>query len=128
MCVGCRPARSRSRRAAGPRRTQHPYLDGADGIVLDRAGNVWTAANERNAIVLARRDGRVVEYFRNPADTTSKLRNGGPLEFPTSPVLLPDGRLCVTQSDGSRRDNAPNTAGEANPTGPVRAKISCVRP
>ncbi|WP_372667577.1 SMP-30/gluconolactonase/LRE family protein [Amycolatopsis kentuckyensis] len=107
---------------------QHPYLEGADGIVLDRAGNVWTAANERNAIVLARRDGRVVEYFRNPADATSKLRNAGPLEFPTSPVLLPDGRLCVTQSDGSRRDNAPNTAGEASPTGAVRAKISCVRP
>lgn len=107
---------------------QHPYLEGADGIVLDRAGNVWTAANERNAIVLARRDGRVVEYFRNPADAASKLRNAGPLEFPTSPVLLPDGRLCVTQSDGNRRDNAPNTAGEASPTGAVRAKISCVRP
>jgi sugar lactone lactonase YvrE len=107
---------------------QHPYLEGADGIVLDRAGNVWTAANERNAIVLARRDGRVTEYFRNPADATSKLRNAGPLEFPTSPVLLPDGRLCVTQSDGNRRDNAPNTAGEASPAGPVRAKISCVRP
>lgn len=107
---------------------QHPYLEGADGIVLDRAGNVWTAVNERNAIVLARRDGRVVEYFRNPADATTKLRNGGPLEFPTSPVLLPDGRLCVTQSDGNRRDNSPNTAGEATPTGPVRAKISCVKP
>ncbi|SEF30199.1 Sugar lactone lactonase YvrE [Amycolatopsis pretoriensis] len=107
---------------------QHPYLEGADGIVVDRAGNVWTAANERNAIVLTRRDGRVVEYFRNPADATSKLRNAGPLEFPTSPVLLPDGRLCVTNSDGNRRDNAPNTAGEASPAGAVRAKISCVRP
>ena len=107
---------------------QHPYLEGADGIVLDRAGNVWTAANERNAIALARRDGRVVEYFRNPADTTTKLRNGGPLEFPTSPVLLPDGRLCVTQSDGGRRDNFPNTAGEAGPGKPALAKISCVKP
>ncbi|MEU0530470.1 SMP-30/gluconolactonase/LRE family protein [Amycolatopsis tolypomycina] len=107
---------------------QHPYLEGADGIVLDRAGGVWTAVNERNAIVVARRDGRVTEYFRNPADTTSKLRNGGPLEFPTSPVLLPDGRLCVTQSDGNRRDNAPNTAGEAAPAGAVRAKVSCVKP
>ena len=107
---------------------QHPYLEGADGIVLDRAGNVWTAANERNAIVLARRDGRVVEYFRNPADATSKLRNGGPLEFPTSPVLLPDGRLCVTQSDGNRRDNAPNTAAKRTRREPVRGKISCVSP
>lgn len=106
---------------------QHPYLEGADGIVLDRAGNVWTAANERNAIVLARRDGRVVEYFRNPADAATKLRNGGPLEFPTSPVLLPDGRLCVTQSDGGRRDNSPNTAGEAGPGKAALAKVSCVR-
>ncbi|WP_290054591.1 SMP-30/gluconolactonase/LRE family protein [Amycolatopsis solani] len=107
---------------------QHPYLEGADGIVLDRAGGVWTAVNERNAIVVARRDGRVSEYFRNPADPASKLRDGGPLEFPTSPVLLPDGRLCVTNSDVNRRDNAPNTAGEATPSGAVRAKVSCVKP
>ncbi|WP_410619390.1 SMP-30/gluconolactonase/LRE family protein [Amycolatopsis sp. cmx-8-4] len=96
-------------------------------VPMDRAGNVWTAANERNAIVLARRDGRVVEYFRNPADATTKLRNGGPLEFPTSPVLLPAGRLCVTQSDGGRRDNSPNTAGEVGPGKAALAKVSCVR-
>ena len=107
---------------------QHPYLEGVDGIVLDRAGNVWSAVNERNAIVVARRDGRVVEYFRNVPDATTKLRNTGPLEFPTSPVVLADGRVCVTQSDGSRRDNFPNTGGEASPTGAVRGKISCVKP
>jgi sugar lactone lactonase YvrE len=106
---------------------EHPYLEGADGIVLDRAGNVWTAANERNAIVVVRRDGRVVEFFRNPVDPATKLRNTGPLEFPTSPILLPDGRLCVTQLDANRRDNSPNTAGEVNPNGPNRAKISCVK-
>ncbi len=107
---------------------QHPYLEGIDGIVLDRVGNVWSAVNERNAIVVARRDGRVVEYFRNAPDATTKLRNTGPLEFPTSPVVLPDGRVCVTQSDGGRRDNFPNTGGEATPAGPVRGKISCVKP
>ena len=107
---------------------QHPYLEGIDGIVLDRAGNVWSAVNERNAIVVARRDGRVVEYLRNAPDATTKLRNTGPLEFPTSPVVLADGRVCVTQSDGSRRDNFPNTGGEASPTGAVRGKISCVKP
>jgi sugar lactone lactonase YvrE len=106
---------------------EHPYLEGADGIVLDRAGNVWTAANERNAIVVVRRDGRVVEFFRNPVDPATKLRNTGPLEFPTSPILLPDGRLCVTQLDANRRDNSPNTAGEVSPNGPNRAKISCVK-
>jgi sugar lactone lactonase YvrE len=107
---------------------EHPFLEGVDGIVLDRAGNVWAAANERNAIVVARRDGRVVEYFRNTPDATTKLRNTGPLEFPTSPILLPDGRLCVTQSDGSRRDNFPSSGGEVGPAGPNRAKVSCVKP
>jgi hypothetical protein len=43
-------------------------------------------------------------------------------------VVLADGRLCVTQSDGGRRDNFPNTGGEASPAGAVRGKISCVKP
>lgn len=104
---------------------QHPYLEGADGIALDRAGNVWTAVNERNAVVVVTRGERVREFLRNPADPVTKLRNGGPLEFPTSPVVLPDGRLCLAHSDGSRRDNFPNTGGEVGPAGPNRAKLSC---
>ncbi len=28
----------------------HPLLDGADGIALDEAGNIWVSANERNSI------------------------------------------------------------------------------
>ncbi|WP_410661252.1 SMP-30/gluconolactonase/LRE family protein [Amycolatopsis sp. lyj-112] len=104
---------------------QHPYLEGADGIALDRAGNVWTAVNERNAVVVVTRGERVREFLRNPADPVTKLRNGGPLEFPTSPVVLPDGRLCLAHSDGGRRDNFPNTGGEVRPTGPNRAKLSC---
>jgi sugar lactone lactonase YvrE len=103
---------------------QHPYLEGADGIALDRSGNVWAAANERNAIVVARKHGDAIEVFRNPADETTKLRNGGPLEFPTSPFLL-DRSLCVTSSDGNRRDNSPNTAGEVRPASAAVAKISC---
>ncbi|HVQ90561.1 MAG TPA: SMP-30/gluconolactonase/LRE family protein [Mycobacteriales bacterium] len=103
----------------------HPLLDGADGIALDRAGNIWTAANERNAVVVVTPQRRVVEVFRSPADPATRLRNTGPMEFPTSPFLT--GRtLCVTQSDGSRRDNAPNTGGEATPTGAVRAKVNCL--
>jgi sugar lactone lactonase YvrE len=104
---------------------QHVSLEGADGIALDRAGNVWTAANERNAIVVVGANGEVTEFFRNPANVTTMLRNGGPLEFPTSPFLLGH-TLCVTSSDGNRRDNSPNSAGEVRPGSPAVAKISCL--
>ena len=103
---------------------QHPALDGADGIALDRAGNVWVVPNERNVVVVVDRRGGVTEYFRNPVGA-GNLRNGGPLEFPTSPVL--SGRtFCTTSSDGNRRDNSPNTAGEAQPGSAVVGKVSCL--
>jgi sugar lactone lactonase YvrE len=102
---------------------QHPALDGADGIALDRKGNIWVDANERNAVVVVDKHGRVEELFRNPP--VANLRNGGPLEFPTSPVLA--GRtFCNTNSDGLRRDNAPNTAGEAAPGTAVLGKVNCL--
>jgi sugar lactone lactonase YvrE len=104
---------------------QHPLLEGADGFVLDEAGNMWVDANERNAIVVAKPTGQVSEIFRNPPDATTKLRNGGPLETPTSPFLS-DRKLCTSNSDGNRRDNFPSTAGEIKPAGPNRGKISCM--
>ena len=95
----------------------HPYLEGVDGITLDRAGNILGAVNERNAIVVVTTRDRTVELFRNPVAST-RLRNEGPLEFPTSPVVV--GRtLCVASSDGARRDNLPNAPGEG-------AKVSCL--
>ncbi len=113
----------------------HPYLEGTDGIALDRAGNIWNAANERNAIVVVGKHGRVVEAFRNPVNPDTGLRNaantpaGNPhiLEFPTSPFLL-GSKFCVAQSDGDRRDNSPRAAGQVNGGGPVgaRGKISCM--
>jgi sugar lactone lactonase YvrE len=103
---------------------QHPALDGADGIALDRDGTIWVDPNERNAIVTVDQHGRVSEFFRNPVDTAN-LRNGGPLEFPTSPVLA-GRRFCTTSSDGNRRDNSPNTAGEASPGSAVVGKVSCL--
>ena len=96
---------------------QHPYLDGADGIVLDDDDNIYVAANERNAIAVVTDDGRAVELYRNPVGA-DRLRNAGPLEFPTSPVLV-GRKLCVTNSDGARRDNFPAAPGEG-------AKINCV--
>jgi sugar lactone lactonase YvrE len=103
----------------------HPYLDGVDGIALDAAGNIWADANERNAIVVVRKNGEVVELFRNDPDATTRLRNRGPLETPTSPFLLGH-KFCTANSDGNRRDNAPNTAGEIAPGAEFQGKISCM--
>jgi sugar lactone lactonase YvrE len=111
----------------------HPYLEGTDGIALDRAGNIWNSANERNAIVVVTRQG-VSEVFRNPANAAG-LRNSADaavgnnhiLETPTSPVLL--GKIfCTANSDGNRRDNSPNAPGEINnaPDSTMRGKISCM--
>lgn len=113
---------------------QHPLLEGVDGIALDRAGNIWNAANERNAIVLITGYG-VFEVFRNPVNMVTALRNAAEtaegnrhiLELPTSPFLLGN-MLCVAQSDGDRRDNSPRAAGEVNggaATPGARGKISC---
>jgi sugar lactone lactonase YvrE len=96
-----------------------PRLEGIDGIALDIFGNVWTTANERNAIVIVTSLlKRVIEFFRNEEDMNTLLRNNGPMETPTSPFL--SGRaLCITHSDGGRRDNNPPDAGEGS-------KVSCM--
>jgi sugar lactone lactonase YvrE len=102
---------------------QHPALDGADGIALDRRGAIYVDANERNAVVVVDRRGRVSELFRNPV--VANFRNAGPLEFPTSPVIA--GRtFCTASFDINRRDNAPNAAGEAAPATAVVGKVSCL--
>src|SRR3954453_18318227 len=83
----------------------HPYLEGTDGIALDRAGNIWNSANERNAIVVVTKRGDVIEVFRNPVNANgfrnsadAAVGNDHILEFPTSPVLI--GRtFCTSQSD-----------------------------
>jgi sugar lactone lactonase YvrE len=103
----------------------HPILEGADGFVMDVAGNMWVDANERNAIGFVTAGRQVLEVFRNLPDVTTHLRNTGPLETPTSPVLVGH-KLCTANSDGNRRDNFPSTAGEIGGTGQPRGKISCI--
>lgn len=103
----------------------HPMIEGADGIVLDTAGNIWVDANERNAVVFVSIWGDVIEVFRNSPDATTKLRNTGPLETPASPVLAGH-KFCTSNSDGNRRDNFPSTAGEIGGTGQPKGKISCL--
>jgi sugar lactone lactonase YvrE len=105
---------------------QNPAMEGADGFVLDEAGNAWVDANERNAVVfVSHATHEVVEVFRNPADLGTGLRNGGPLETPTSPVLMGH-QLCTANSDGNRRDNSPSTAGEIGGASQPKGKISCL--
>lgn len=110
----------------------HPLLEGSDGIALDRAGNIWADANERNAIIVVERDGRVTEVFRNPVNSAGLRNSADPalgnnhiLELPTSPLLLGK-RFCTANSDGNRRDNSPNSAGEVSPSGAAKGKISCM--
>jgi sugar lactone lactonase YvrE len=114
----------------------HPILEGGDGIALDVAGNIWVDANERNAVAVVTKDGRVTEVFRNPVNAAG-LRNSAEasvgndhiLEFPTSPFL--SGKVfCTSMSDGDRRDNSPRSAGEidasGNTVGKNLGKISCM--
>jgi DNA-binding beta-propeller fold protein YncE len=113
----------------------HPFLEGTDGIALDRAGNIWNSANERNAIVVVTKEGSVLEVFRNRPNKAG-LRNSADtpegisriVEFPTSPFLSGK-RFCTSNSDGDRRDNSPRAAGEinaGNAAAVARGKISCM--
>jgi sugar lactone lactonase YvrE len=104
---------------------QHALLEGTDGIALDRQGQIWNSANERNAIVVVMEKRNVIEIFRNDPDETTHLRNNGPLEFPTSPFLLGK-QFCTANSDGNRRDNSPASAGELGGAGKPLGKISCM--
>lgn len=102
----------------------HPLLEGIDGIALDAAGNIWATAHERNAILRVSEDAEVREVFRNPMDVATRLRNAGPLEFPTTPFFA-GRKLCLAHSDQNRRDNSPNGAGEVGPGLPALGKLSC---
>jgi len=107
---------------------QHPSLEGIDGFVLDSEGNVWADANERQAVIFINNDNgefQIKGEFRNAPDPATLLRNLGPLEFPTSPVLAGN-TLCTSNTDIDRRDNSPSTGGEISPAGPARGKISCL--
>ena len=76
--------------------TQSALLEGADGPAFDPQGNLWVAANERNAVVLVQPDGRVFDVQKNDSK--------GPLEFPTSVVFV-GATAYVSNFDTPRRDN-----------------------
>jgi len=75
---------------------QSPLLEGADGPAFDPKGNLWVAANERNAVVMVTLDGKVQDIAKNDSK--------GPLEFPTSVVFVGN-TAYVNNFDTPRRDN-----------------------
>ena len=75
---------------------QSALLEGADGPAFDPRGNLWVAANERNAVVMVTPDARIFEIAKNGSK--------GPLEFPTC-VAFVNGVAYVSNFDTPRRDN-----------------------
>jgi sugar lactone lactonase YvrE len=75
---------------------QSALLEGADGPAFDPRGNLWVAANERNAVVAVSPDGEVYDITKNDSK--------GPLEFPTSVVFVGN-TAYVSNFDTPRRDN-----------------------
>lgn len=75
---------------------QSALLEGADGPDFDRHGNLWVAANERNAVVVVTPEGRVYDALKNDSK--------GPLEFPTCVVIVGN-TVYVSNFDTPRRDN-----------------------
>jgi len=76
--------------------TQSALLEGADGPAFDPKGNLWVAANERNAVVSVTPDGKTQDIQKNGSQ--------GPLEFPTSVIFI-GGTAYVSNFDTPRRDN-----------------------
>ena len=79
-----------------------PLLLGADGITFAANGDLYVAANERNAIVRITRQGQVSDVAANG--------NSGPLEFPASPAFSGNA-LYASNFDIERGANAPNAPG-----------------
>ena len=76
--------------------TQSPLLEGADGPAFDSKGNLWVAANERNAVVMVTPDGKTQDIQKNGSQ--------GPLEFPTAVIFIGN-TAYVSNFDTPRRDN-----------------------
>jgi len=87
-----------------------PLLLGADGITFASNGDLYVAANERNAIVRVTQQGQVSDVASNG--------NSGPLEFPASPSFSGNA-LYASNFDIARGANSPNTPG----TGASLARI-----
>jgi DNA-binding beta-propeller fold protein YncE len=68
-------------------------VNGADGLVFDRKGRLWVAANQNDEVVALNRNGRVIQRIGR----FEGIRHGAPrgLLFPASLVIV-DGDMYVT--------------------------------
>ena len=89
---------------AGPveRWVTDPLLLGADGIAFAANGDLYVAANERNAIVRVSAGGQVSDVASNG--------NAGPLEFPAS-LAFSGTSLYASNFDVERGANSPAAPG-----------------
>lgn len=79
-----------------------PLLLGADGIAFAANGDLYAAANERNAIVRVTQGGQVSDVASNG--------NEGPLEFPAS-LAFSGSNLYASNFDIERGANSPAAPG-----------------
>lgn len=91
---------------------RNPLLEGADGITVDRRGDIWVAVNELNAIVKVTPAGQVQQIARNGV--------AGPLEFPSGLVFIGDAAY-ISNFDVPRRDNV--DAGSNTSRGGIGASV-----
>lgn len=103
--------------AASAMLVQNPLLEGADGMAFNRAGRLWVASNELNAVVTVTPAGAVQSVARNGS--------AGPLEFPGSVVFVGD-VAYVVNFDVPRRDNL--DAGGTTSRDGVGASIVVITP
>ncbi len=96
---------------------QNAALEGADGVDFDRAGRLWVASNEINAVVVVTPAGAVQPMARNGS--------AGPLEFPSAIVFVGE-RAYVSNFDVPRRDNL-DASGTTARDG-IGASIAVIKP
>lgn len=72
-------------------------INGADGIVIDSADNIWVAANQEDEIVVVDRTGKVIA---KRGDFNGLGPDGAPrgLLFPASPAFSADGKFLYVSN------------------------------
>jgi hypothetical protein len=106
---------------AGPveRWVTDPLLFGADGIAFASNGDLYVAANERNAVVRVSAGGQVSDVASNG--------NAGPLEFPAS-LAFSGSNLYASNFDIERGANSPAAPGIGASVAQLAVGVTGLRP